>query len=161
MTNHFDLNLDRNAANHEPLSPVQFLENTARTFPTRTAVVHGDWRMSYAELHQRSRCLASALVRRGIRKGDTVSIIAPNVPAHLEAHFGVPLSGAVLNSINIRLDAATIAFIMDHGECDVLLGDGQFAEVARSALELSGRQPLVVDLEDPLGPRDTKIGELS
>ena len=161
MSNPFDTDLDRVAANYQPLSPADFLGHTAAIYPDRTAVIHGERRYSYAELNRRSRALASALRRRGIDMNDTVSIIAPNVPAHLEAHYGVPLSGAVLNSINIRLEASTIGFILDHGECDVLLVDAQFAQVAREALANCSRAPLVIDLEDHLGPEGMRIGELT
>ncbi|MEP5766019.1 MAG: acyl-CoA synthetase [Halieaceae bacterium] len=161
MNDPFNTHMDRQDANHQALAPANFLGHSAAIFPDRTAIIHGEQRYSYREFNQRSRLLASALLQRGFGKGSTVSIIAPNVPAHLEAHFGVPLSGAVLNSINIRLEAATISYILDHGECDVLLVDGQFAEVAREALAGSSRQPLVIDLDDVLGPADVQIGELN
>ncbi len=161
MNNPFDDAMNPVAANHMPLSPVGFLPHTAAIFPERTAVVHGPLRYNYRELLGRCESLAKALIAKGIGKGSTVSIIAPNVPAHLEAHFGVPMTGAVLNSINIRLDATAIAFILDHGECDVLLVDGQFAEVAQAALALSERKPLVIDLDDTLGPTGGHIGELT
>ncbi len=161
MSNHFNKDLDKVAANHQPLSPIDFLAHTATVFPGRTAVIHGGNRYSYHVLQQRCEALARALRARGIGKGDTVSIIAPNIPAHLEAHFGVPMSGAVLNSINIRLDPAAIGFILDHGECDVLLVDAQFATVAQEALANCEREPLVVDLNDPLGPQDVSIGSMT
>jgi fatty-acyl-CoA synthase len=161
MSHHFDTDLDRVAANHLPLSPAGFLPHSAAIFPERTAVVHGELRYSYRELNRRCEALARALIGRGIGPGDTVSIIAPNIPAHLEAHFGVPLSGAVLNSINIRLDAATIAYILDHGECDLLLVDAQFAEVTREALAQCSRDPLIVDLDDPLGPQGVSLGGIN
>jgi fatty-acyl-CoA synthase len=160
MSNTRDTHLGRTKANHESLSPAGFLAHTAAIFPDRTAVIHGEESYTYRELNRRSLALADALSWRGIGRGNTVSIIAPNIPAHLEAHFGVPLNGAVLNSINIRLEAATVAYIFDHGECDVLLVDGQFAELAREALSLCERSPLVVDLEDHLGPSQ-RIGELT
>ncbi len=161
MNKPFETDLDRVAANHEVLSPVQFLHHAAAIFPQRTAVIHGNQAFSYAELERRCLRLASALNRRDIGAGNTVSIIAPNIPAHLETHFGVPMTGAVLNSINIRLEASTIGFILDHGECDVLLVDAQFAEVAAAALENSSRKPLVIDLDDPLGPQDVRIGDMT
>jgi len=161
MKSPFDSDLDPVVANYLPLSPVGFLPHTATIFPDRTAVIHGDLRYSYQALLRRCESLARALLARGIGKGNTVSIIAPNVPAHLEAHFGVPMTGAVLNSINMRLDAATIAYIIDHGECDVLLVDAQFADVARDALGECTREPLVVDLDDTLGPGDIRIGALT
>jgi fatty-acyl-CoA synthase len=161
MSKHFETDLDRVDANHQPLSPVDFLAHTATIFPERIAVVHGDLRYSYRELQERCEALARALIARGIGEGDTVSVIAPNVPAHLETHFGVPLTGAMLNSINIRLDAATIAYILDHGECDVLFLDAQFADVAGAALQQCSRKPLVVDLDDSLGPQGVAIGSLT
>jgi fatty-acyl-CoA synthase len=153
--------MPQTAANHEVMTPVDFLRHTAGIYPANTAVVHGDKRYDYATLYRRCNKLANALHGQGISPGDTVSIIAPNIPAHLEAHFGVPMAGAVLNSINIRLDANTIAYILDHGECDVLLVDGAFAEVAQQALAACERKPLVIDIDDPLGPRGVKIGRLS
>jgi len=156
----FEAHLDRQLANHEALSPAYFLEHIAAIYPNRTAVIHGDSHYSYAEFHGRCVALASALAARGIGKNDTVSIIAPNIPAHLEAHYGVPLAGAVLNSINIRLDASTVAYIIDHGECDILLVDTQFADLAAQALAQAQREPLVVDIHDLLGPEHKGIGSL-
>ena len=161
MNKPFETGLDRVAANHEVLSPVQFLHHSAAIFPQHTAVIHGEQAYSYAELEQRCLRLASALAGRDIGSGNTVSIIAPNIPVHLEAHFGVPMTGALLNSINIRLEASTIGFILDHGECDVLLVDAQFTEVAAAALENSSRKPLVIDLDDPLGPQNVRMGEMT
>ena len=112
-----------NAANRTPLSPVGFLHRSALVYPNKTAVVHGPTRYSYAQFYARCRRLASALARRGIGRGDTVSVIAPNVPAMLEAHYAVPMIGAVLNAINVKLDAATISFILDHGNARILIAD--------------------------------------
>ncbi len=161
MSHPFSTDLDQVAANHMPLTPVGFLPHTATIFPDRDAVIHGKLRYSYRELLARCEALARALLARGIGPGSTVSIIAPNIPAHLEAHFGVPMTGAVLNSINIRLDAATIGYILDHGECDVLLVDAQFAEVSREALGKSEREPLVIDIDDTLGPQGVSIGSMT
>jgi fatty-acyl-CoA synthase len=108
--------LDPNPANHAPLTPLSFLERAADVFPTRTAVIHGPWRADYAELRRRSRRLASALVRRGVGPGDTVAVMLPNVPAMLDAHYGIPLAGAVINALNFRLEAETVAYILNHGE---------------------------------------------
>jgi fatty-acyl-CoA synthase len=119
--------LTPNAANFSPLTPVSFLPRTAAIHPDRTAVVHGTRRYTYRQLHERARRLASALARYGIRAGDTVSVMLPNVPAMVEAHFGVPMLGAVLNTINTRLDPATIAYILDHGEAKVLVTDRELA----------------------------------
>lgn len=159
MPNIFEVDLEKNASNHVPQTPVHFLKHAATSYPDNLAVVHGQLQYSYAELQQRCNRFASALTAKGVGLGDTVSVIAPNIPAHLEAHFAVPMTGAVLNSINIRLDAKTIAYIFDHGECDVLLVDAQFADVAKEALKLSNRQPLVIDIDDSLGPQNISIGE--
>ena len=119
----FEQNLDRNAANSAPLTPLDFLRRAAAVYPDKVAVIHGPQRSSYRELYARSCRLASALARRGIGRGDTVAIMAPNTPAMLEAHYGVPMAGAVLNPLNIRLDPATIAFTLEHGGAKVLLTD--------------------------------------
>lgn len=157
----FDDDLDRTTANHEALSPAAFLRHTARIYPRRTAVVHGDTQYDYATFEQRCLALAAGLARLGVGEGSTVSVIAPNIPAHLEAHFGVPLAGAVLNSINIRLDVKTVAYILEHGECDVLLVDAQFAELASEAIEASSVDPIVVDLDDVLGPQGVRVGTMT
>jgi fatty-acyl-CoA synthase len=148
----FARDLDRNAANYVPLSPISFLERSAFVYPDKVAVGHGDAAWTYAELDVRCRRLASALARRGIGRGDTVAIMAPNIPAMLEAHYAVPALGAILNPLNIRLDARTIATCLAHGEAKVLLADAEFAPVVRDALALLGRQLLVVDLDDAEGP---------
>ena len=134
--NPFETDLDRNPANFHPLSPLSFLERAAAVHPKHTAVIHGKLRYTYAELYARSRRLASALKQRGIGIGDTVALMAPNVPAMLEAHFGVPMIGAVLNTLNIRLDAAAIAFCLDHGQAKVLITDREFSPTIKAALGL-------------------------
>ena len=133
--------LERHAANHVPLTPLDFLERSAAIYPDRLAVVDGERRFTYAEFHARCHRLASALVTAGVERGDTVTVMAPNGPAMLEAHYGVPLAGAVLNALNFRLDAATIAFILEHAETKVLLTDTEFAPVIDSALKRLGRSP--------------------
>lgn len=160
MTTIYDRDLEKNPANYEPLSPLSFLRRTAEVFPHRLAVVHGAWHYDYATLYVRCRRLASALARRGIRRGDTVAIIAPNTPAHLEAHFGVPATGAVLNAINTRLDPAAIAFILEHGEAKVLLVDREFAAVAEQALALSKNRPYVIDIDDAMVTSGERIGAI-
>ena len=115
MANPYDTGLDRNPANYQPLTPLVFLQRAASVHPDHVAIVHGKTRISYAEFYARSRKLASALAARGIGVGDTVSVMLANTPAMLEAHYGVPMTGAVLNTINTRLDAAVIAFQLDHG----------------------------------------------
>ena len=134
--NKYEQGLDKNTANFTALTPLSFIERTARVFPDHTAVVHGDTRRSWIETYQRCIKLASALKRRGVKKGDTVAMMLPNVPAALEAHFGIPMCGAVLNALNIRLDAKTIAFILDHGEAEILLTDKEFAPIIKEALLL-------------------------
>lgn len=160
MTSHYETNLDRVNANTQALSPVNFLQHTAAIYPDNVAVIHGLEKTNYRQLLQRCRRLASAFEKRGIAKGSTVSIVAPNIPAHLEAHFAVPMTGAVLNSINIRLDAKTIAYIFDHGESDMVFVDGQFADVVKQAVELSKAKPTIVDIDDVLGPQNVRVGEL-
>ncbi len=155
--------LDRNDANFAALTPLTFLERSADVYPEHTAVVHGGRRFSYAELRARCRRLASALERRGVRPGDTVATMLPNVPAQLEAHFGVPMAGAVLNALNVRLDPGTIAFILNHGEAKVLITDTEYAPVIREALARLGREILVVDHVDEegfAGPHE-RLGEIT
>lgn len=159
--NPYEQHLDKNPANYVPLSPLSFLARSAEVYPDKPALIHGDLRQTWAETYRRCRRLASALTRRGIGAGDTVAVLAPNTPAMYEAHFGVPMAGAVLNTINIRLDAATIGFILAHGEARVLLVDREFAAVAAQALLGLERRPLVVDIDDPLYEgADTAVGEL-
>jgi fatty-acyl-CoA synthase len=148
------------AANHVPLSPVSFLEHAARAWPGKVAVRHGTLAYTYAQFEARCRRLASALAARGVQRGDTVAIMAPNVPAMLEAHYAVPALGAVLNSLNYRLDARSIAFCLAHGGAKVLLTDAEFAPVVREALALRAQErarapdlPLqVIDIADAQGP---------
>jgi fatty-acyl-CoA synthase len=162
MTGIFDQDLERNAANHAPLTPLSFIERTAEVYPQRLAIVHGSLRRSWAEVYRRCRQLASALSRSGVGKGDTVAAMLPNTPAMVEAHFGVPMAGAVLNALNTRLDAETIAFMLDHGEARVVLVDSEFAAVMRQALALRQRtEPLVVvDVADAVFGPGTAIGSV-
>ena len=132
--NPYETGLDKNAANYVPLSPIGFLLRSAAVYPNRTSVIHGEQRYTWRESLERCRRLASALAKRGVRPGDTVAVMAPNVPATFEAHFGVPMARAVLNALNIRLDSDTIAFILKHGEAKVLITDGEFAPVVSRAL---------------------------
>ncbi|MDQ0070689.1 fatty-acyl-CoA synthase [Variovorax boronicumulans] len=151
--------LERCAANHVPLTPLGFLDRAALAHPNRVAVVHGELTRTWAETRERCHRLASALAMRGIEAGDTVSVLAPNTPAMLEAHFGIPLAGAVLNAINHRLDAEGIAFILRHGECKLLLVDREFAATVAAALKLLDRAPAVIDINDHLAPPGEPIGE--
>jgi fatty-acyl-CoA synthase len=156
----FDRDLDRNPANHQPLTPLGFLDRAASVHPDRLAVVHGKRRYCWRETAERCRRLASALMRRGIGRGDTVAIMAPNVPEMVEAHFGVPMAGAVLNALNIRLDAPTIAFMLDHGGAKVLITDREFSPVIANALSLmTGARPIVIDIDDALAEGGERIGE--
>jgi fatty-acyl-CoA synthase len=148
--------LDRNQANYTPLNPVTFLERAAAVHPGRLAVVHGAVRHSWRRTYDRCRRLASALAQRGIGRGDTVAVMAPNVPAIYEAHFGVPMLGAVLNTLNTRLDAESIAFMLRHGGARVLIADREFSPVVARALALLDDRPLVIDIDDP----DAAGGEL-
>ena len=158
--NKYEHGLGKNSANFTPLTPLSFIERTARVFPDRTAVIHGETQRTWADTYQRCIKLAAALNNRGIRKGDTVAMMLPNVPAALEAHFGVPMCGAVLNALNIRLDAKTIAFILDHGEAEILLTDKEFSDTIKKALSLCKSKPLVIDVEDALFPDGELLGEI-
>ena len=154
----FNANLQQQEANFEPLSPVSFLRRAAQIAPAHTAVIHGDRRYTYAQFYERSCRLASALSRRGIGQGDCVAIMGANTPEMLEAHNGVPMLGAVLNSLNIRLDPRTIAFILEHGEAQVLLTDCGFSDTVREALALIDRELLVVDIDDPMATGGECLG---
>jgi fatty-acyl-CoA synthase len=145
----YDIDLDRNPANFQPLTPLSFLERSAAIFPDRTAIIHGGLHRSYAQFYARARRLAGALAGRGIKRGDTVSAVLANTPAMLECHYGVPMAGAVLNTINTRLDAAVVAFQLDHAEAKVLIVDREFSKLVKEALALAKARPLVIDYDDP------------
>ena len=149
MASPYDTDLDRNPANFQPLTPLSFLARAAAVYPDHTAIIHGKLRRSYAEFYARARRLASALARRGIKCGDTVAVVLANTPAMLEAHYGVPMAGAVLNTINTRLDATIIAFTLDHGEAKVLITDREYSRVVKEALAACKNKPLVIDYDDP------------
>jgi len=158
--NPYELDLDKNPANHQPLSPLSFLKRSAEVYPEKLAVVHGSIRYNYAEFYARCRKLASALSERGIGLGDTVSVIAPNIPAMLELHYAVPMVGAVLNTMNIRLDAAIIGFMLDHGEAKALFVDREFSALGKEALRHAKVTPFVIDIDDPeYDGQGTRIGE--
>lgn len=152
--------LDRNDANFAPLTPLSLIRRAASVYPGRIAVIHCRRRFTWAETYLRCRRLASALALRGIGKDDTVAVMAANVPALYEAHFGVPMAGAVLNAINTRLDAATVAFILDHGEARVLLTDREFAPTVKEALRLCEAKPLVIDIDDEAVGEGEFLGEM-
>jgi len=161
--NPYEQGLDKNPANFVALSPLSYLARSARVFPDRVAIIHGTLRQTWRDTYARCRRLASALAQRGIGRGDTVAAMLPNVPAMLEAHFGVPMVGAVLNTLNTRLDAEAIAFMLQHGEAKVLLTDREFAGVMAKALALlpPEHRPLVVEVEDELAPPGETLGSLS
>jgi fatty-acyl-CoA synthase len=160
--NPYQLGLDKNAANFVALSPLSFIERTALVYPDRLAVIYGAQRQTWAKTYARCRQLANALAARGIGAGDTVAVMLPNVPAMLEAHFGVPMSGAVLNTLNTRLDAEAIAFMLQHGEAKVLLTDREFSGVVQKALAMLGdKRPFVIEVEDDEAPAGQAMGEIS
>ncbi|MGN6469853.1 MAG: acyl-CoA synthetase [Rhizobiaceae bacterium] len=149
MPNPYEIGLDKNAANYQPLTPLSFLERAAKVYPDVTAIIHGGSRVSYRDFYQRSQRLASALFKRGIGKGDTVTVMLSNTPPMLEAHFGVPMTKAVLHSLNTRLDAAVIAFQLDHAGSKIVIVDTEFSGVMAEALKLAKVKPLVIDFDDP------------
>ena len=148
MNNPYNTNLDRNPANFQPLTPLTFLERAASVYPNHTAIVHGKLRRNYSDFYSRSRQLASALSEQGIARGDTVSVILSNTPAMLEAHYGVPMCGAVLHSINTRLDPDTIAYQLDHANSKALIVDREFLKTAKTSLELAGVSPILIEFND-------------
>ena len=149
MTSIFDQDLPQTEANYSSLSPVDFIARTAGVYPEYTAVIHGDIRRSWSETYERCLRLASALQGRGIGRGDTVAAMLPNIPAMLECHFGVPMIGAVLNTLNVRLDADAIAYMLEHGEAKVLLVDREFTSVIREAVQKLDNPPMLIDVDDP------------
>ncbi len=163
MSNPYQLGLDKNAANFVPLSPLTFLERAASVYPDRTSIIHGQVRYTWAQTYERCRRLASALRRRGIGKGDTVAAMLPNIPETVEAHFGVPMCGAVLNTLNVRLDAEAIAFMLQHGEAKLLLTDREFSGVMGKALKMlpPEQRPVVIDVDDPQYQGGEPLGRLN
>ncbi|HEV2651062.1 MAG TPA: acyl-CoA synthetase [Rhizomicrobium sp.] len=149
----YDSDLDQNPANYQPLTPLTFIERAAAVFPQRIAIVHGRQRITYAEFYARSRRLASALSKIGVKKGDTVACMMANTPPMLEAHYGIPMTGGVINALNTRLDAAAIAFMLDHGEAKVLITDREFSTVVADALKLAAKKPFVIDYDDKEFPQ--------
>lgn len=157
--NIYEQNLDMNQANFAPLTPLSFIERSANVYPDRISVIHGETRYTWAETYQRSCLLASALTRMGIGEGDTVSFMGANTPETFEAHFGVPMAGAVLNALNVRLDAKAIAFILDHAETKVLFTDREYSDTIKAALELVADKPVVIDIDDPYFSGGELLGE--
>jgi fatty-acyl-CoA synthase len=160
IDNIFEINLDQNSANFAPLTPLNFIERAAAVYPHYIALVHGELRQDWATTYARSRQLASALQRRGLGRGDTVATMLPNIPAMYEAHFGVPMAGATLNTMNIRLDAETIAFMLQHGEAKLLLTDREFSATIAKALHLipEEKRPEIIDVDDRQYSGGEKLG---
>ncbi len=164
MNSIFDTGLEQNGANHTPMTPLGFIARSAEVYPERLAIIHGELRQTWAQTYARCRQLASALQQHGIGKNDTVAVMLPNTPPMVEAHFGVPMAGAVLNTLNTRLDPQTIAFMLDHGEAKALIVDPEYASVVAKALALRQSQApiLLVDVEDALyGEASERLGNLS
>ncbi len=157
--NAYEKDLGKTAANYAPLTPLSFLERAAAVYPERISVLHGRERYTWAQTYERARRLGSALARRGLGRGDTVAAMLPNIPAMYDAHFGVPMCGAVLNTLNTRLDADAIAFMLEHGEAKVLLTDKEFSPTIERALRISKRKLFVVDVEDAEFPGGRRLGE--
>jgi fatty-acyl-CoA synthase len=157
----YDIDLDRNPANYQPLTPISLLARAAAVFPDRTAIIHGELRRSYADFYARSLRLASGLAKRGVARGDSVAVMLANTPAMLECHYGVPMSGGVLCTLNTRLDAPVLAFMLDHAEAKVLIVDREFSSTMKEALGLATVKPLIVDYDDPVyaGPGES-LGEI-
>ena len=151
--------LEKNQANYTPLTPLTFIERAAYVYPDRLAVVHGEHRKTWKETYARCRRLASALAGRGIGKNDTVAVMSPNIPAIYEAHFGVPMCGAVLNTLNTRLDAATLAFMLGHGGAKVLITDREYSATIEAALAMMPVKPIVIDIDDPMYVGGKLVGE--
>ena len=160
-SNAYDQGMERNRANHTALSPLSFLARAASVYPNRTSIIHGNSRFTWAQTYARCKRLASALALRGVGGGDTVAVMLPNTPPMFEAHFGVPMTGAVLNTLNTRLDAEAIAFMLDHGGAKVLITDREFSPIVERALALmSHKRPVVIDVADPLHMDGKLLGEL-
>ncbi|MBM3618900.1 MAG: acyl-CoA synthetase [Alphaproteobacteria bacterium] len=159
MTSIYDADLAPNKANYIPLTPVQFIERSATVYPDRLSIIHGDVKFTWAETYARCRRLASALQKRGIKKGDTVAIMANNTPEHIEVHFGVPMCGAVITGFNTRLDAAMLAFMMNHSETKLLIVDRQYSAVMKQALAKLEFPPVVIDIDDPQFVGGELLGE--
>lgn len=166
MANIFEQGLERNAANFTPITPLLFLERSAEVYPERIAIIHGELRQTWSQTYDRCRRLASALQKQDISLGDTVAVMLPNTPAMVEAHFGIPMAGAVLNALNTRLDPESIAFMLNHGEAKVVIVDPEFSAVMKKALAIaqkeSGRTLLVIDVEETeFDVPGEKLGSLS
>ena len=159
MTSPYASGLERSEANYTPLTPVSFLAKAAYVYPDRVAVIHGGLRRTWKDVYARSRRLASALERRGVARGETVAAMLPNIPAMVELHFGPAMIGAVLNTLNTRLDAEAIAFMLDHGEAKFLFTDREFSATIEKALTLCKARPVVIDVDDAMHEGGRLLGE--
>jgi fatty-acyl-CoA synthase len=159
--NIYERNLDQNRANFAHLTPLSFLERSASVYPTKPSIIHGERTYTWEETYHRSCLLASALQSRGISRGDTVSFMGANTPETFEAHFGVPMTGAVLNALNVRLDAKAIAFILGHAETKILFTDKEFSATIKEALGFLPQKPIVIDIDDPEFQEGELLGECS
>ena len=159
MAHMYDTNLDKNDANFTPLSPLSFLIRAAEVYPNRTSIIHGKKQFTWSETYKRSKQLASALSKRGIGKGDTVAVLCFNTPEIYETHFGVPMIGAVLNTINIRLDVDTISYILEHGEAKALITDNELSSTIKQVLDKIKNKILVIDIDDELANHPEGAGE--
>ncbi|MGZ3240570.1 MAG: AMP-binding protein [Burkholderiaceae bacterium] len=158
--NPYELGLQRNQANYVPLSPLSLLRRTAQVYPNKLSVIDGTQRHTWSDTYARCRRLASGLQQLGIGLGDTVAVMAPNVTAMMEAHFGVPMLGAVLNTLNVRLDAETLAFMLKHGEAKVLITDREFSAVISKALSLMEHRPIIIDIDDAAYQGGELLGQM-
>ena len=156
----YSTDLDKNVANYSPLSPLTFIERAASVYPERVAQIYADKRYSWAETYRRCRRFASALQQRGVEADDTVALMLPNIPAMFEAHYAIPMSGAVILGLNIRLDADAIAFQLQHGEAKILFTDREFSSTVSAALAQLDDKPLVIDVDDPEFTGGEFIGEI-
>ena len=156
----YNAGLEQNPGNFASLSPLSFMAWAADVYPDRTAIIHGDRRTSWSKVYERCRRLASALTQRGVGVGDTVAVMAPNIQAVFEAHYGIPMTGAVINTLNTRLDAQAIAFMLEHGEASVLITDTEYSKTVAVALGLLEHRPFVIDVDDPLGPGGERLGDI-
>ncbi len=160
QNNIFNQHLDKNPGNYAPLSPLSFMAWAAEVYPQRTALIYGEQQTDWSETYRRCRRLASALTSLGVGAGDTVAVMAPNTPPMFEAHYGIPMTGAVINTLNTRLDSSTLAFMLEHGEARVLITDTEFAKTIAPALQSLKRPPRVIDIVDSLGPGGERLGDI-
>ena len=159
MTDMYNTNLDKNHANFTPLSPLSFLQRSAEVYPNRLSVVHGSKKYTWSDTFKRSKQLASALTKKGVGKGDTVAVLCFNTPEIYEAHYGIPMIGAIINTINIRLDVDTISYILEHGEAKVVITDNELSPTIKEVLNKIKTKPLVIDIDDELANHPEGTGE--